>query len=331
MFTGHADTYPRLVGDIGGTNARLALIEGPGANITRIATLPCDKFEGPVDAIRAYLAEHGKGIAAPKNAAFGIPTPVIGDFVQFTNNHWGFSIEGVRTALKLDKLLFINDFTALALSIPELGDGDKIKVGGGEPKTASPMAIIGPGTGLGVSGLVPIDKGYAAVVGEGGHVTLAPQTPEEFAILSVLSREYEHISAERVLSGPGILTLYRALATVRGVTPLDLTTPEVSARGLSGQDSVCRDTLTTFCALLGSTAGNLALTLGSHGGVYIGGGVTPRLGDFFINSPFRERFEAKGRFRNYLAAIPTYVITAPYPALTGSAVGAEHRYQLVFP
>lgn len=324
MFTGHADTYPRLVGDIGGTNARFALIEAPGAEIQRIATLPCAQFAGPEEAIRSYLEEHCQGVPAPKNAAFGTATPIIGDAIQFTNNHWAFSIEAVRTSLGLDRLLFINDFTALALSIPELTEAEKRKVGGGETVAGSTMGVLGPGTGLGVSGLIPCGNAYAPIVGEGGHVTLAAQTPEEFAILSVLARDYEHVSAERVLSGPGMLTLYRALATVRGAQVLDLTTPDVSARGLSGEDVICRDTLTTFCAFLGCTAGNLALTLGAFGGVYIGGGITPRLGEFFINSPFRKRFEAKGRFNKYLAAIPTYVITAAYPALTGSAVALSN-------
>lgn len=320
MFTGHADTYPRLVGDIGGTNARFALIESPGSEIQRIATLPCAEYAGPEEAIRAYLSQHGQGVAVPKNAAFGVATPITGDSIRFTNNHWTFSIEAVRRGLGLEHLLFINDFTALALSIPELKDSEKRQVGGGAAVVGSTIGVLGPGTGLGVSGLIPCGGAYAPIVGEGGHVTLSPQTPEELAIVSVLSRDYEHISAERVLSGLGLPTLYRALAEVRGVKPQDLTTPEVSARGLSGEDVICRDTLTTFCALLGGTAGNLALTLGALGGVYIGGGITPRLGDFFVNSPFRERFENKGRFTGYLAAIPTYVIHAAYPALTGAAV-----------
>jgi glucokinase len=324
MFTGHADTYPRLVGDIGGTNARFALIEKPGAEIERIATLPCADHAGPEEAIRAYLAEHGQGMAAPRNAAFGTATPIIGDSIRFTNNDWAFSIETVRQRLGLDRLLFINDFTALALSIPELTSQEKKQVGGGAPVAGSTMGVIGPGTGLGVSGLIPCGKTYAPIVGEGGHVTLSPQTAEEMAIMSVLSLEHDHISAERVLSGPGLRTLYRAMAMVRGVTPLDITTPEVSARGLSGEDSICRDTLTTFCALLGGTAGNLALTLGALGGVYIGGGITPRLGEFFLASPFRKRFENKGRFESYLSAIPTYVISAAYPALTGSAVALSN-------
>lgn len=324
MFTGNPDTYPRLVGDIGGTNARFALIEQPGTEIKHIATLPCADFAGPTEAIRAYLEQHAKGIAKPKNASFGVATPITGDSIRFTNNHWVFSIEDVRLNLGMDHLLFINDFTALALSLPELQEHEKTQVGGGAPVAGRTIGVIGPGTGLGVSGLIPSGNAYAPIVGEGGHVTLSPQTPEELAIVSVLSREFDHISAERVLSGMGLPTLYRAIAIVRGVKPLDLTTPEISTRGLGGDDALCRDTLTTFCALLGGTAGNLALTLGALGGMYIGGGITPRLGDFFLQSPFRQRFESKGRFRDYLSGIPTYVITAAYPALTGAAVALSN-------
>lgn len=318
MSSGHTDTYPRLIGDIGGTNARFAMVLAPGAEISHIRTLACADYPGGIaDAIEAYLKL--EAVPAPKNAAMGIANPVTGDAIRLTNNDWAFSTEEVRCRLGLDRLLFVNDFTALALSLPHLHHNERRQIGGGSAVEGAAIAVIGPGTGLGVSGLIPQKGRYSALEGEGGHTTLAAQTPEEFAVIMQILKTHTHCSAERVLSGPGLQTLYRALAEVRGVAVKDITSPEISSLGVSGEDPVCTDTLKMFCALLGSEAGNLALTLGSFGGVFIGGGIVPRLGSFFDASDFRARFEAKGRFSGYLAKIPTFVITAAYPALTGAA------------
>lgn len=316
MSSGRAETYPRLVGDIGGTNARFAMVLAPGAAITHIRTLPCAEYPSIAEAVEAYLKL--EAVPAPRNAAMGIANPVTGDVISLTNNNWSFSTEAVRKRLGLERLLFINDFTALALSLPHLAAGERRQVGGGVAVEGAAIGVIGPGTGLGVSGLIPYKGHYSALEGEGGHTTLSPQTEEEFAVIGAILKSYPHCSAERVLSGPGLHTLYRALAEVRGVAAADIGSPEISSLGVSGQDLLCRDTLNMFCGLLGSEAGNLALTLGAFGGIYIGGGIVPRFGDFFDASPFRARFEAKGRFSSYLAKIPTYVITAAYPALTGA-------------
>lgn len=321
MFSGPADSYPHLIGDIGGTNARFAMIAAPGAPISHVATLRCADYSGPLEAIHAWRTQ--QAAPTPRNGAIGIANPVTGDQLRLTNNPWAFSVEALRQALHMEQLVFVNDFTALALSLPHLGDAERYQVGTGVCIPGCAIGVIGPGTGLGVSGLIPSGKGYVPLGGEGGHVSLSPQTDEEFALTALLAREYGHVSAERVLSGPGLITLYRALAQVRGQTAQALDSAAITTAALSGTDALCAASLAMFCALLGSCAGNLALTLGARGGVFIGGGIVPRLGGYFAESAFRQRFEAKGRFSSYLAQIPTYVITANNPALIGAAVALE--------
>ena len=193
-------------------------------------------------------------------------------------------------------------------------------VGGGAAVAGTPRAVLGPGTGLGVAGLVPGGAGRLCIVaGEGGHVTLAAGTPREAAVLAQLQQRFGHASAERALSGPGLVNLYDAIGVLDARPTRTLQPDEVVTGALLGADPACREALQLFGALLGSEAGNLALTLGARGGVYLGGGIVPRLGTAFDALPFRERFEAKGRFRSYLERIPTFVITAPTPALQGAA------------
>lgn len=306
----------KLVGDIGGTNARFARVDATGA-IIDVGTYHCADFDGPLAAIQRWLDEHPG--PAPRRAAIGVATALDGDLVTLTNHPWRFSIAELKTALTLDELRMLNDFTALALSLPHLKAHERQQIGGGTPHTGSPIALIGPGTGLGVSGLVPANGRFIALEGEGGHVTLAGQTDEELALIAHLQQHYPHVSAERVLSGPGLVVLHDALAVVRKQTMPRRTPAEISQLALEDRDTHCHDVLATFCALLGTTAANLALSLGARGGVYIGGGIVPRFGDYFAHSPFRARFEDKGRFSDYLAAIPTWVITADTPALTGAA------------
>lgn len=320
MFSGPSDTFPRLLGDFGGTNARFALIRSPGAPISDIRNFACADFPGPQDAAMHYLQATG---VRPKRAAVGIANPVTGDWLQMTNNHWAFSVEVLRQALGLDRLIFINDFTALALSLPHLAPDELRSIGGGTAVTDAAIGVIGPGTGLGVSGLVPSASGWIPLQGEGGHVSLSPQTPEEMAVTTVLMQEFGHVSAERVLSGPGLSSLHRALGKVKEKPAEELDASQITEAAICGLDALCVETVTMFCALLGSTAGNLALTLGARGGVFIGGGIIPRLGKFFDQSPFRARFEAKGRFQKYLANIPTKLIIAANPALTGAAAALD--------
>jgi len=316
--------FPRLLGDVGGTNARWAWQPQAGAPIERVRSLPCAAF----DAIDACIAQYLKieGLPAPRCAAFGIATPITGDAVQMTNHPWRFSIAALQAKLGVERLLVLNDFEALAQAVPALA-GDALRaVGGGSGGGLAGrgnLAVIGPGTGLGVAGLVADGRGgWTTVVGEGGHVTLAASSAREASLLAILRERFGHASAERALSGPGLVNLYAAICMLEGEAARTLDPADVITQALAHGDArcdQCAEALSTFAALLGSVAGNLALTLGARGGVYIGGGIVPRLGAQFDALPFRARFEAKGRFKSYLEPIPTWVITASAPALLGAA------------
>lgn len=315
-----ADTYPRLVGDIGGTNARFAWLAAPGAALADIATLPGASYPTLTEALRAYLGGYLR--PAPRWCAIGIANPVVGDHVQMTNHHWSFSISAVQRELGLARFLVINDFTALALSLPALQPADLRQVGGGPAVTGAPLALLGAGTGLGVSGLLPADAGHRSIPlnGEGGHVTLPATDEREERVVAVLRRRFGHASAERALSGPGLENLHQALCELDGADGERLSAAEITQRAQGGTDPRCVETIELFFSFLGTVAGNLALTLGSLGGLYIGGGIVPRLGDTIDRSRFRERFEGKGRFQAYLARIPAFVVQAKVsPALTGAA------------
>lgn len=314
---------PRLLGDVGGTNARFALQLAPGT-IDMIRVYRCADFPEFADAVEAYLAECGR--PAIRHAAIDIANPVQGDEVKMTNHSWSFSIEATRRRLKLDTLLIVNDFTALAMALPRLGPSQIRQVGGGKARPASVIGLVGAGTGLGVGGVIASDGRWIALNSEGGHVSFAPADEREAAILQYCWKTYAHVSAERLVSGPGIELIYQALADRDGRHDAEpLVAPEIVTRALAGTDALCMEALECFCAMLGTVAANIAVTLGTLGGIYIGGGIVPRLGDYFARSPFRARFESKGRFTDYVSQIPTFVITAPYPAFTGvSVLLAEH-------
>jgi glucokinase len=310
---------PRLLADIGGTNARFALEVAPG-QVDHVAVLPCSGYATLADALRAYLvspAVAAVSLPAIRHAGVAIANPVDGDRVRMTNHHWEFSIEAMRTECGFDTLLVVNDFAALACALPHLAAGQKVQVGGGSPVAHTPLGLLGAGTGLGVSGLVPNGGGWTALNSEGGHVTFSPANQQEVAILQYAWREYEHVSAERLMSGSGIELVFRALADAAGQPDARLDAPEIARRALAGECALCDATVEAFCGMLGTVAGNLAITLGAQGGIYIGGGIVPRLGERFVRSSFRARFEHKGRFVDYLARVPTYVITAEYPAFLG--------------
>ena len=304
----------RLIADIGGTNARFALVDDGATHDERV--LSCASYAELGAVVEAYLA--GAGAAArPVEAAFAVAGPITGDSILLTNLGWRFSAAELRSAVGLQRLLVMNDFTALAVALPALTAADVRSVGGGAAVPGAPIALLGPGTGLGVSGLVPVPGGYVPLQGEGGHATLAAETARESAVLDVLRARYTHVSAERVLSGPGLVNLYEALCLAEGRDPATLGPADITRLGLAGAEPLCAEVLQLFCGWLGAVAGNLALTLGATGGVFIGGGIVPQLGEAFGRSPFRARFEAKGRYRDFLAGIPTTVITARLPAFTG--------------
>jgi glucokinase len=307
---------PRLLADIGGTYARFALETAPGV-YAHSAQLRCAEHDDFEAAVRAFLAT-----CPPQriqHAAVAIANPVEGDEVRMTNYHWQFSIEAMRNHLGFDTLVVVNDFTALAMALPRLGPGDRRQVGGGAPRERSVVGLLGAGTGLGVSGLIPADDGWIALGTEGGHTSFSPRDERELAVLQFAWNALGHVSFERLLSGPGIELIYKALAERAGArAAVGLSAPEITRRALghgrsdthAPGDAICADTLDVFCAMLGTAAANLAVTLGALGGIYIGGGIVPRLGEWFDRSRFRARFEDKGRFSGYLAQIPTWVITA---------------------
>jgi glucokinase len=316
----HADG-PRLLADIGGTNARFALETGPG-EIGQVQVYPCADYPGVAEVIKKYLKD--TKIGRVNHAAIAIANPVDGDQVSMTNHDWTFSIEATRRALGFDTLLVVNDFTALAMALPGLTDTQRVQVGGGARRPNSVIGLLGPGTGLGVSGLIPADDRWIALGSEGGHATFAPADEREDLVLQYARKKWSHVSFERVAAGPGIEVIYRALAARdKKRVPSNFDTSDVVKRALEGEP-LAAESVDVFCGILGTFAGNIAVTLGSLGGIYIGGGVVPRLGEFFERSSFRKRFEAKGRFEAYLQSVPTYVITAEYPAFLGvSAILAE--------
>jgi len=307
--------------DIGGTNARFALETGPG-EIGQVQVYPCADYPGVAEVIKKYLKD--TKIGRVNHAAIAIANPVDGDQVSMTNHDWTFSIEATRRALGFDTLLVVNDFTALAMALPGLTDSQRVQVGGGARRPNSVIGLLGPGTGLGVSGLIPADDRWIALGSEGGHATFAPADEREDLVLQYARKKWSHVSFERVSAGPGIEVIYRALAARdKKRVPSNFDTSDVVKRALEGEP-LAAESVDVFCGILGTFAGNIAVTLGSLGGIYIGGGVVPRLGEFFERSSFRERFEAKGRFEAYLKNVPTYVITAEYPAFLGvSAILAE--------
>ena len=329
--------YPWLVADIGGSHARFGWVAGPGTPVSQVRKLPVAAHAGPLQAVQAYLAGLA-GLAdlagqpdadrrAPRHAAFAVATAVAGDHISFTNSHWAFSRHEVQAALGLDSLLMLNDFESLALSLPRLGPTQLRAHTQVLPGAGGMLAVVGPGTGLGVGAVVQTRHGWLALPGEGGHATLAPADDLESALLARVRQQHGHVSAERLLSGIGLPLLHQALGEVQGQATCPLGAAEIIERARAGRDALCGQTIDLFCALLGGFAGNVALTLGARGGVYIGGGIVPRFADRFFASAFRQRFEAKGRFQGYLAAIPTALITDTLAALGGAALALEQDLQ----
>lgn len=314
----------RLVADIGGTNARFALERGPGW-IEQTETLACADYPRFQDAARAYLERHGASAAPVRHAVIAIANPVDGDVVKMTNHCWEFSLQAARAELGLETLLAVNDFAALAMAVPQLAASELVQVGGGAPALDGVIGLVGAGTGLGVAGLVPGHGRWTVLQSEGGHVAFSPADRREQEILAHCWQRWEHVSAERLVSGPGLALIHEALQARAGLVAAPLEPATIVERALAGADPLCVETLDTFCGMLGTVAANLAVTLCARGGIYIGGGVVPRLGEWFARSSFRARFENKGRFSSFAARIPCFVIHAPYPALAGAAaILAEH-------
>ena len=287
----------RLIADIGGTNARFALTGPDGRPHDEKKLLVAD-FLGPVEAARAYLA--GRAV---REAVLAVATPVDSDWIDLTNAPWAFSVRAVQKDLGLERIAVINDFTAQALAVPRLAPDERVQIAGGEPQPGGAIAVIGPGTGLGVAGLLPVLDTWYPVPSEGGHVSLATHDERGAALLLCLQARFGHVSNERVLSGPGLINLATTLAELEGEVIAIDDPREVSRRAQSGECRYCQEALERFASFLGAAAGDLALLFCARGGIYVSGGLCKRLGGLLDLPRFRASFVAKGRFVDYLARI----------------------------
>jgi len=295
-----------LVADIGGTGSRLALMAAAGP----VAT-PVTYINSEFDSFEAILSDFLQQLPQqPACAALSVAGPVAGNRVMMTNLGWTLDSSVLAAQFGFAAVHIINDFAALAWATLELGPADLQQIGGGAAVAAGNRGILGPGTGLGVSGLVRAGQDWAVVAGEGGHVTLAATTAEEAQIIAQVTHEHGHCSAERLVSGPGLVTLYE-------LNGGEHCAPEAITRLAQEGDALALQTLELFSQLLGTVAADLALTLGARGGIYLGGGILPDIANLFAAGGFRERFEAKGRFTDYLADMPTYIICTPHPSFRG--------------
>jgi glucokinase len=309
-----------IVGDIGGTYARFARVGSVLNQLEGIRVLPCVDFPNLGNALQAYLqAEHIEGA---DQICLAVAGPVESDLIDMPNNHWKFSISELQATFS-SSLKIINDFTAQALCIPLLQYHELVWVGtprpsGGHRQCRQVKTVIGPGTGLGVAAVMPSGE---VVPSEGGHVAFAPVNQHEIDILKTMWARFDRVSVERFLSGSGLSNLYWANAKLQG-KEADMQPPEVVAGAMSGEP-ICRQAVEDFCAILGSVAGDMALAMGSLGGIYLSGGILPRIKNYFLGTNFRDRFEDKGRFSEFCRQIPIAMVLAEYPGLLGCAAALE--------
>ena len=313
-MTPSVDSRTALLADIGGTHARFSLATEHGFG--PITTLETENYDDAAAAIRTFL-DQVRFEPPPRAAALACAGPVEHGFVELTNSDWKIDAAGLQARLGIDEVALVNDFAAVAWAIPALKDGDLFQIGGGGPAAGMPAAVLGPGTGLGVAGYVPHEGGATVIVGEGGHATMPAATRLEAELLAEIRKELDHLSAERVLSGDGLVRLYETLPRLAGDRAPERTAAEITEAALAQSCGASQAALDMFCALLGTFAGNVALTLGARGGIYIAGGIVPRILDYLAASEFRRRFEAKGRFRDYVSRIPVWIIRHPEPAFLG--------------
>lgn len=317
-------TSPYVVADIGGTNARFGLVTGKTDG--RFDIIHQERFASCDFPDMQSLVAHYLEIVsdyAPQHACLAVAGPVGGDEVRLTNLSWHFSIKETQQNLGLTQLEVINDFVAYASSIPLLPPQALVQVRDGKPLETAPIAVLGPGTGLGVASLIPDGKGGWSAIGcEGGHIALGASTEMQRKVLCALAEELDFVSAELALSGSGLPNLYRAVAKVRGVQPKALTSADISEMALDGEPT-CYETLSLFCEWLGGMAADITLAQGARGGLYLGGGILPRFLEFFLKSNFVKGFTDKGVMSAYMADIPVYLAIETHSALTGSAAWME--------
>ncbi len=311
-----------LLADIGATSARFALLKNH--QLSNPTTYAVADYVSPIEAARAFITGLTSD-AKPHTALVAAAGPVVDGRVMMTNAAWSVDANRMRQGLGLQAVHVINDFEALGWSLPGFVSADFAVIGEAQPPSHGTMTVMGPGTGFGLSALASNGGTEVVLVTEAGHATLSSENRREDAIILALRERLQHVSVERVLSGPGLIQLYEAIAQVDGLVVPQRSSADIVAHALAGDCEACRSALDAFCAFLGSAAGNAALTLGARGGVFIAGGIVPRFIDFLRQSAFRARFEAKGRMASYLAHIPTAVVIHPFPAFIGLARLARCR------
>lgn len=303
-----------LIADIGATNTRAALLDDEGNIVATAAYLNTEHPELS-SVLLGFLSQHADG-ATPQRTALAIAAPLAGDQVTMTNIGWQFSQSELKSVLGTGTLTLLNDFEALALALPQLTARDCFSIGTGQALPGAAMAVLGPGSGLGVASVVVDNNQWVAIRGEGGHVSLPALDDTEAAVIAEHRDTSGHCSAETLLSGPGLVRIYTSVCRMRNRTIEPCDPADVTALAEAGDKDAVRS-FDVFFAMLGTVAGNLALTVGARGGVFIGGGIVPRVTQLIGKSNFRERFVAKGRYRDYLNAIPTAVISCDNPAFIG--------------
>lgn len=305
----------KFVADVGGTNIRVARVTESG--VADIKKYMCNDFASIDLAIAKYFSDMPE--YSFSQGCIAIACPVLGDQVEMTNHSWAFSQNALRSQLKLDALFVINDFTAVAHSLPVLGEEQVVQIGEGTAKENGNIAVFGPGTGLGVEHITMTSSGWQTLDGEGGHVDFAPVDETDVVVWRHLQSTLGRASAEEVMSGRGLHNIYTALAN-QASAPVVFTEPaQITDAALNGTCKIAEATLTQFCRIMGSFAGNLALNMATTGGIFIGGGIANRFPEFIQNSDFRARFEAKGQMKHYVKDIPTYLIAEPDHGLLGAA------------
>ena len=312
----------QLVADVGGTNARFAVVDLERGSLCHVVYYSVEDYAIFADVLAefsAHVSSAGSWAKTPQGACLAVAGPVDGSVLKFTNSPWEIDVNGIEAQLEGAPLHIINDFAAVGYATTRLSPDDYLQLGGGASNPAKPVAVLGPGTGLGVCAGVPCQEHKVVIEAEGGHADYAPVDAQEIAVLNILLQRFGRVSYERLLSGAGILSTYQALAELALREPVHERPEDVYQAAMDGSDTLAMRTLQLFCRILGSFAGNLALTLGARGGVFIAGGIAPKVLSILQQSEFRNRFESKGRLRGFLADIPVQVITAKDIGLKGAA------------
>ncbi len=326
----HKKTAWDIVADIGGTNARFAIyIDKALQQIISYATADYESFAHVLHTYLYDIERTSQWEDHPRNVCLAVACPYdpdhVHEVISFTNSPWSFTQADVHAILKESRIIIINDFVAIGYSLMEINDRERCQIGGTKAKENKPIAFLGPGTGLGVGYMLPLHDQLYVLDTEGGHIDYSPNNANEVVILEFLSQIYGHVSLERILSGNGMINIYRALAHIKGITVSNSILPAgIMIAALKGEDPISIETLHTFCRVLGSACGNIALTIGAKGGVYIAGGIIPQCITFLVRSDFRNRFEGKGRMNNYLTNIPVWVVLRKNLGLFGAAQAIAH-------